>query len=479
MLFDVAIIGAGVSGAFIARELSRYNLKVALLEKCNDVAMGSTKANSAIVHAGYDAEPGTVKAKMNIRGIALMAKVCAELNAPFKNIGSLVVAYNNEEYRTLEELYDRGVTNGVPNMRIISRDELIKREPHISPSAIAALHAPTASIVCPYELAIAAAENAVENGAVFKRNHRVCGITFENDVFTIHTTEEGDVQAKYVVNAAGTFADQIAKMIGDDSFNIIARKGEYFLLDKIEGEVANHVLFPCPSKMGKGILISPTVDGNILMGPTALDIADKDDIDTTADGLEMLKQKSVITIPSLTTRRAVTSFAGIRAHTDREENDFIIGPSEKNGKFINVAGIESPGLTSAPAIGEYVCKMLVELTGATPNKNFNPHRKAPIRFREMSIEERKELIAKDKRYGRIICRCETVTEGEIMDAIHSTIGAVDMDGVKRRTRAGMGRCQSGFCGSKVVEILARELNVPQNTITKNGGESNIIYERTK
>lgn len=477
MLYDAAIIGAGVSGAMIARELSRYNLKTVIIEKCPDVAMGTTKANSAIVHAGFDAETGTLKAKLNVRGTELMPGVCKELNVPFKPIGSLVVAYSEDEKNTLKVLYDRGVANGVTKMSIVDKERLRELEPNISEEAVGALLAETAGIVCPYELTIAAVQNAVKNGAELIRDCEVSGISYD-DVFTLNTSK-GEIKAKYVVNAAGVFSDTVSRMIGDDSFNIIIRKGEYYLLDKSESAKLSHVLFACPNEMGKGILLTPTVDGNVLAGPTALDIEDKTDVDTTAEGLGWVTQTAAKAIPSVSLRNCITSFAGLRAHTDRADNDFIIAPSRKNVKFINVAGIESPGLSAAPAIGEYVAQMIVSALSAERKDNFDPCRTAPVRFREMSTEERKALIEKDKRYGRIICRCETVTEGEIIDAVKGPVGAVDMDGVKRRTRAGMGRCQSGFCGSKVVEILARELGKPLNEITKYGGESKIIYDRTK
>lgn len=478
MLFDVAIIGAGVSGALIARELSKYKLKTVILEKCSDVAMGTTKANSAIVHAGFDAESGTLKAKLNVEGTALMPDLCNELNVPFKQIGSLVVAYTEKELETLTVLYERGKRNGVPEMSIIDAEKLREIEPNCSDEIKGALLAETAGIVCPYELTLAAVENAVCNGAELIRECEVININDTDGGFILNTSK-GDVHTKCVVNAAGVYADTVAKMIGDDSFNIICRKGEYFLLDKAESEKLNHIIFACPTEMGKGILLTPTVDCNVLAGPTSCDIPEKDDIDTTVEGLATVSATATKAIPSISLRNTITSFAGIRAHTDRADNDFIIGPSEKNPKFINVAGIESPGLSAAPAIGKLVADTVLQILPAEKKVDFDPIRPTPVRFREMSTQERKALVEKDKRYGRIICRCETVTEGEIIDAIHSPVGAVDMDGIKRRTRAGMGRCQSGFCGSKVVEILARELGKSVNEITKYGGESKIIYERTK
>ena len=476
MNYDVAVIGAGVIGSLIARELSRYSLKIALVEKCNDMAMGTSKANSAIVHAGFDAKPGSLKAKFNVEGTALMPELCKTLSVPFKPVGSLVVAFSDEEVETLGELLERGKTNGVPGLEVYDKAKLKEAEPFISDEAKAALWAPTAGIVCPYELTIAAAENAVVNGAEFIRNFEVKKIDSDSNGFVISDGEK-EITAKYIVNAAGVYCDEIAALIGDNSIHTTPRKGEYMLCDKSVGHLANHTIFQCPSKMGKGILVTPTVDGNLLLGPSAIDIDDKSDVTTLADTLAGVLETAKKSVPCLTTREVITSFAGLRAHCDR--NDFIIEPSEKNAQFINVAGIESPGLSSAPAIAVYVKDMILSVLPAEEKEDFIASREEPVRFRHMSNEERKSLIEKNPAYGRIICRCETITEGEILDAINAPAGARDVDGVKRRTRAGMGRCQGGFCGSKVVELLARELGVEINEITKFGGNSKILYERTK
>ncbi len=476
MNYDVAVVGAGVIGSLIARELSRYNIRIALVEKHNDMAMGTSKANSAIVHAGFDAKPGSLKAKLNVEGTALMPELCKTLSVPFKPIGSLVVAFSDEEVETLGELLERGNTNGVPGLEIYDAAKLREAEPNISDEAKAALWAPSAGIVCPYELTIAAAENAVVNGAEFIRNFEVKKIDFSGSEFAL-SNGESEITAKYVINAAGVYCDEIAALIGDTSVHTMPRKGEYMLCDKSVGKLANHTIFQCPSKMGKGILVTPTVDGNLLLGPSALDIEDKEDVATTAGTLADVLEIAKKSVPCLTTREVITSFAGLRAHCDRD--DFIIEPSEKNAQFINVAGIESPGLSSAPAIALYVKDMIIKALDCEEKNDFKPDREEPVRFRHMSNEERKALIEKNPAYGRIICRCETITEGEILDAIHAPAGARDVDGVKRRTRAGMGRCQGGFCGSKVVELLARELGVEINEITKFGGNSKILYERTK
>ena len=477
MKFDVAVIGAGVVGSLITRELSKYNIKIALLERHNDCAMGATKANSAIVHAGFDAKPGSLKAKLNVRGVELMKTFCKELNVPLKNNGALVVAFSEEEIPHLNELLERGVVNGVPELRVVGRDELVKMEPNIGETAVAALVAPTSSIVCPYELTIAGVENAVTNGAQFIRNCAVESIEYKNEEFVLGTTQ-GEITAKYVINAAGVHSGKIASLIGDGSIEIVVRHGDYYLLDKSQGSLVSRTIFQCPTKMGKGVLVSPTVDGNLIVGPSAEDIDDGDEVATTNVGLEKIYVNAIKSVPAVSLRNAITSFSGNRAHPTSD--DFIIGSSKVNKNFINAAGIESPGLSSAPAIAEMIEGIMLELTGGLDKKaDYNPIRPEPVRFRHMSTEERAKLIEKNKAYGRIVCRCETITEGEILDAIHAPAGARDVDGVKRRTRAGMGRCQGGFCGSKVVEILARELGVEMNEITKFGKESKIMYNKTK
>ena len=478
MVYDCAVIGAGVVGALTSRELCRYGLKTVLLERCNDVAMGTTKANSAIVHAGFDAQSGTLKAKLNVEGNAIMGELCEKLSVPFKRIGSLVVAFSEEEAESLKALLDRGVINGVPDLEIIDAGKLHEMEPNISDEAVAALWAPSAGIVCPYELTIAAVENAVENGLEFKRNYEVVSIDFDDDVFTVSSSSGDSVKARYVVNAAGVYTDKISAMIGDESFKVTPRKGEYMINDKEVGNTVSHVVFQCPGKMGKGVIVSPTVDGNLLVGPSAVDIDDAEDLSTTAAILHDILAAAQKSVPSVSTRHTITSFAGLRCYIGGD-GDFLIRPSEKNPRFINVAGIESPGLSAAPAISKYAAGMITEREGAELVSDYNEYRKEPVRFRNLSNEERRELIAEDPAYGRIICRCETVTEGEIIDAIRAPAGARDVDGVKRRTRAGMGRCQGGFCGSKVVEILARELGAELDSITKFGGGSDLLYGRTK
>ncbi len=481
MKTDVCIIGAGITGAMTARKLAKYNVSVVVVEGADDVAMGATKANSAIVHAGFDAECGTLKARLNVAGCAMMEAETTELDVPYKKCGSLVCAYSDEEIKHLELLFARGNENGVPDMKIIGQNELRQMEPNISEDAVAALWAPSAGIVCPYELCIAACENAAQNGVIFKRNFRVTGIAKTADGFVVTNGTE-TVNATYLINAAGVHSDEIAALVGETNFpmHIVPRRGEYMLLDKSEGGAANHVLFACPSANGKGILVSPTVDGNLILGPTAKAINDADDTATTAEGLDEVARGARHLVPTVNTRAVITQFSGVRptpvyANGDITKSDFCILKSEDIPGLLHLAGIESPGLASSPAVGEYAVELLSEMgLQLSEKENYLPGRPEKIRFRELDDAARAAVIAKDPLYGKIICRCETVTEGEIVDAIRRPVGARNLDMVKRRTRAGMGRCGSGFCSPRTVEILARELGVPMTEITKCGGNSVIL-----
>lgn len=467
--YDVLIIGAGVTGCAIARELSHTGLRVALAEACEDVAMGASRANSAIVHAGYDCVPGTLMARLNVRGNEMFDDMCETLNVPLLRVGSFVIAFGEEDERELNNLMERGRANGVPGLEIITGERARELEPALSGEVTAALWAPTAGITCPYELTIALSENARANGVDILLRKRAVAID-ASDAFTVTFEDGSAVKAGYIVNAAGVYADEVARLIGDDSFAITPRKGEYMLLDK-QALCVGTVIFQTPSKLGKGVLVSPTVDGNIFAGPTAKDHCEKNDTQTTPEGMAELKRLSLRSVPSLGLRQVITSFAGVRAQPST--GDFIIRPSERNARFIHAAGICSPGLSSAPAIAEYVRALLGE-AGADvterPDAVYVREHKKP--FRLMDAEERAAAYAENPLYGRIICRCETVTEAEIVDAIHR--GATTVDGVKRRTRAGMGRCQGGFCSPRVMEILSRELNVPMESLTKFGGGSYMV-----
>ncbi len=474
-MFDIAIIGAGVVGGLIARELSRYNLSVVLLEKESDVAMGATRANSAIVHAGFDAKEGTLKALMNVRGSMMMEEVASELGVKYKRNGSLVVGFNDDDRETLKALVERGKRNGVAGLSLLERDEILEIEPNIGDGVACALLAETGAIVCPYELCMAAIGNAMDNGVSLVLDFNVEKIE-KVDTGYIVSSKNSEVGAKYVINCAGVYADEISSLIGDGTFTIRPRKGEYILLDKECGSLVSHTIFRCPSKMGKGVLVTPTVDGNLLLGPTATDIDDKSDMSTTAEGIDSVRRLASEQVSGINFGKIITSFSGLRA--TGSDGDFIIGFAKKG--FLNVAGIESPGLTSAPAIAEYVCELL-EGDGLifTEKEGFNPLRRPAHYFRDMSADEKNALISEHPEFAHVVCRCETVTEGEIIEAIRTQPRARDIDGVKRRTRATMGRCQGGFCTPYITEILARELGKDITEITKSGGASYINVGRTK
>lgn len=474
-MYDIAIIGAGVIGAMTARELTRYSVSVCVLEKENDVALGATKANSAIVHAGFDAKPKSLKARLNVRGSEMMPAVTKELGVKYKNNGSLVLGFDENDREVISQLFERGTANGVKGLKILNSDELHTLEPNISAAAECALYAPSGAIVCPYELCIAAMGNAMDNGAELKLNFEVTDIKENGGYYTISSKDES-VDAAYIINAAGLYSDKTARMVGDSSFDVHPRRGEYILLDKECGALTNCTIFRTPSDKGKGILLSPTVDGNYLCGPTAVDMTDKEDKSTTATGFDKIIAEARQSIESIPFNKTITSFCGLRAVGST--GDFIINSPKPN--FINAAGIESPGLSASPAIAEYIVELL-KTSGAnlTANESFNPIRKPYHGFKNLSAGEKNRIIKEHPEYGRVICRCETVTEGEIINAIRTKPGARDIDGVKRRTRAGMGRCQGGFCLPYVTEILARELGVPFESITKSGKNSNIVIGKTK
>ena len=480
-IYDIAVIGAGVVGALIARELSRYNLKVALLEKESDVAMGTSKGNSAIVHAGFDAETGTLKAKLNVKGCEMMQSVCDDLGVHYNKKSSLVCSFDDKETEHLNKLKKRGEDNGVPGLEIISGRRLFDIEPNLSKEVKAALYAPTAGIVCPYMLTIAAAENAVLNGCGLLLDFAVGMIINRPDYITIKSVDNREINAKYIVNSAGLYSDDIAKMCGDtkqiQDCGIIPRKGEYMLMDKNAGSLVNSTLFSVPSDKGKGILVSPTVDGNLIVGPNAIETK-KDDVSTTSDGLSEIEQGAKRLVPDLNMRQVITSFAGVRSTP--KNHDFNIFESKNIYGVLHLIGIESPGLASSPAIAVYAVDMLKDMgVNLTENANYNPKIIRNKSFYLMDNDERAEAIKENKLYSKIICRCETVTEAEIVEVIHSLCPATTIDAVKRRTRAGMGRCQGGFCSPRVAEILSRELNTDMINVTKKGGESYILTGKTK
>ena len=474
-MLDIIIIGAGVSGTAIARELSRYEAKILVLEKEEDVCCGTSKANSAIVHGGFDAETGSLMAKLNVRGSNMMAQLSKDLDFHYDRCGSLVLCMAEEDRPKLQKLYEKGVANGVKELRIIGREELLELEPNVGDDAVAALWAPSGAIVCPFGLNIALAENAAANGAAFAFNTQVTGLEQVDGGWLVHTNQ-GDFLSRAVINAAGVHAGEIHNLVSEDKMTIINRRGDYYLLDKT-AKCVSHTVFTLPNRFGKGVLVSPTVHGNTIVGPTAIDIPDPENTATTAAGLAQAGEKATYMIKNLPLRQVITSFAGLRAH--HVDHDFKIGEVEGAPGFVDVAAIESPGLSASPAIGEYVADLVREMLDLQKKENFIATRKGILNPAELSLEERNALIQENPAYGQIICRCESISEGEILDAIHRPLGARSLDGVKRRVRAGMGRCQGGFCAPRVMEILARELGIPEVEVTKAGPGSELLVGMTK
>lgn len=472
-MFDVVIIGAGVIGGMLARTLSRYRLSVCLVEKASDVANGASKANSGIIHGGYDPLPHTLKAKLNTAGVPLLYKAADELHVPYRRTGSLVCAFGAEEEKTLAALFARGKENGIDDLRLLSGDEARAMEPALSAEVTGALLVPSAGVICPYMLTIAAVGNAMDNGVTLLRDFAVCGIDRDNDGFTVHAENGDTVRGRFVANCAGGFADKISAMAGDNSFTLIPRAGEYMLLDKAEGARVSHTIFQVPSAAGKGILVTPTADGNLLVGPTADAVETPESTETTAAGLEKVATLAKKSVPTVNLRQVITSFTGVRA--SEKDGDFIIKMSDAVPGLLQVAAIDSPGLTASAAIAEYAVELLGKAGLPLENNSaYCGERADNFAFRHMSDEEKDAYIKEHPAYGRVICRCETVSEGEIRDAIRRNPRAVDTDGVKRRTRAGMGRCQGGFCLPYVQRLLAEENGVPCESVTKKGGESYLV-----
>ena len=474
-MYDVAIIGAGISGCSLAYELSKYDVNVVLIEKENDVSVGTTKANSGIIHGGYDPIPGSKMAKYNTLGNVYTKELCKQLDVPMKEIGALVLGFNDSDLRTLNILKQRGIDNGIDCLKILSKEEVFEMEPNISKEVIGALYSPNAAIVSPWELALALAETAVLNGVKVQLNTQVTGIDHKDTYYEIQTNN-GPICSKYVCNAAGVFADQVSEMIGNKTYKINPNKGEYYLLDKSQGTLVNHVIFQCPNENGKGILVSPTVHGNLIVGPDSQP-SSVFDTSTTSSGLQFVKETAFKSVPNINFRESIRNFAGIRAKAN--VSDFIIKEDETNKGFFHIAGMQSPGLTSACAISLDVVKMLNEAGLPLTEKEHVVTTRKVKRFESADTKTRIQYIKENPLYGKIICRCETVTEGEIIDAIHRPIPATSIDAVKRRINSGMGRCQGGFCGPRVQEIIARELNIPLKDVPQDRLGTNIIIEETK
>ena len=474
MDYDAVVIGGGVIGSAIIRYLSLYNMKTLLVEKEEDISSGTTKANSGIVHAGYDPEPGTLKAKLNVKGAKMIKEESGKLHFDYKVNGAMVVSFSpNDDYK-IDELFERGIKNGVEDMEIISGDEARRLEPNLSENITKCLYLKSSAIVCPFSLTQALSENAYENGAEFKFNTKVETIERIEDGYRIKTDNGLIITSNAVINAAGVYGDTINNMVSEKKLHITPRRGSYMLFDNETQGMFNSTIFQLPSSKGKGVLVTPTVHGNLMIGPNSVDIPDKDDTSTTAFDLDYISKEALRTSPSIPFRKVITSFSGLRAHED--SGDFIVGEVEDAPGFFNATGIESPGLSSSLSIGEMVARMVADRLGIEKKENPVLERKAAPRPKEMSIDERNELIKSNPSYGRIVCRCEEISEGEIIDAITRPLGARSLDGVKRRVRAGMGRCQGGFCSPKVMELIEKYASIPFDEITKNSKGSNITVE---
>ena len=476
--YDVIIVGAGVVGCLIARELSRYRLRVLLLDKASDVGEGTTKANTAIVHAGYDAAPGSLKARLNVAGQRMFDDLHAELDIDFERCGTYVVGLEKGDRGTLHWLRERGVQNGVGGLDLIDGAEMLRREPSINSQTVGALHASEGGIVDPFDLCIGAAENAVMNGVELQLDTKALRLVREGDTIQGVETSAGVLRSQWTIIAAGLWSDELLHSAGLDGFEIRPRKGEYFVLDHQASEEVHHVLFPCPTPISKGILVTRTIHGNVMLGPNAQSVEDRGDTATTAAGLDEVMTGALRLVPSLDSRQVIRTFAGLRASSNRQ--DFTIEIAAGVRGLVAVGGIDSPGLSASPAIARYAVDQLAEAGLALQERSdYNPLRRRLPRFAELGRAERAALIARDPRYGHIICRCETVTEGEIVAACHQPVPARTYDGLKRRVRVGTGRCQGAFDTPLVIKIMARELGLSPMQITKSGGASRFLYRGTK
>lgn len=469
---DILIIGGGICGVSVARELSRYcDANITVVEKGNDVSVGTTKANSGVIHAGFDAKPQSLKAKFNVLGNAMFDQLSKDLDFPFVRNGSLVLCFDKDKLTDLYKLFEKGIENKVKGISIIDGDHARQLEPHISEQVVGALYAPSGGIVSPYEMAIAYAENAFINGVKFKFETQVTNITKKGKAFSISTSNGETLTADVIINCAGVHADDINNMVCSEKITITPRKGDYVLMDKDCSYLCSRTLFQLPSDLGKGVLVTPSTHGNILVGPTATDTDDKENVATQISELNALFIKGQLSVPELSKRTIITQFSGLRASCST--GDFIIGLSSVKG-FYNIAGIESPGLTCAPAIAVEISNQIASSYKLELKNNFISKRKGIVHFSKLDNTQRRQLIAENPLYGHIVCRCEMVTEGEIVDSINRPLGAVDLDGIKRRTRAGMGRCQMGFCSPRIIEILSEQKKLQITSVTKCGGNSSIV-----
>ena len=470
MDFDVAIIGCGVSGANIARRLSAYNIKTAILEKAADVSFGTSKANSGIIHGGFHHNKKYLKARLEMQGSLMFDQLKREFNFPFRRCGIIVAAMHEEEMKVIEHLYLQGLENEVIGIELCSRTRILELEPKLAADTVGGLYAPGGGIIEPYRFVFALVESARKNGVELLTNFKVSEADRSGDFWSIHAQDGRVVKARYAINAAGLFADEVSKAFNAEEFTISARKGEYFLLDRLTKACPSRVVFPVPTAVSKGMLVIPTVEGTALVGPTADAVLDKNDFSTTAKHLEQIIVSGKTMIPSLSHNDVITNFAGLRPCLGE---DFYIEASKKVPAFVQVAGIQSPGLTASPAIAEYVKGILVDMgLQLTEKPHWNPYVENHPKARELDFEELDDYIAKDSTWGSIVCRCENVSEAEIIQAVR--LGHTTLDGVKYFTRAQMGRCQGGFCTYKIIKIIMREANLSWEEVTKHGGKSRIL-----
>jgi len=470
MDFDAAIIGCGVSGANIARRLSAYNIKTAILERAADVSFGTSKANSGIIHGGFHHNKKYLKARLEIQGSLMFDQLRRELNFPFRRCGIIVAALHDEEMKAVEHLYMQGLENEVIGIELCSRQRILELEPKLSEDTVGGLYAPGGGIIEPYRFVFALVESALKNGVQLFTNFKADKASRNGDYWVICAEDGREIKARYVINAAGLFADEVSKTFGAEEFTISARKGEYFLLDRLTKACPSKVVFPVPTSVSKGMLVIPTVEGTALVGPTADAVEDKADFSTTTKRLEQILVSGKTMIPSLSQNDVITSFAGLRPCLGE---DFYIEASKKAPCFVQVAGIQSPGLTASPAIGEYVKNILLDMgLQLTEKPGWDPYVEDRPLVRELNLNELDSLIAKDKAWGNMVCRCENVSEAEIVQAIK--LGHTTLDGIKYFTRAQMGRCQGGFCTYKIIKIIMRETGLSWNEVTKHGGKSRIL-----
>lgn len=466
---DIIVIGAGVVGCSIARELSKYNLDVLVVEKNSDVSEGISKGNSGIVHAGYNEKIGTLKAKLNIEGNKIFDDLSRDLQFPFKRNGAFILAFKDEDMKTLESLKENGEKLGVEGLEILTREEALNIEPNLNKEIVGVLNVKTSGIVSPYEMTIALAENAAENGVEFKLNSKVTNIEKISEGYKVTLNNKELVSGKLIINASGLEGAFLNNLVSMSKREINPVKGEYCLFDKVAGAMINKTLFQVPNKLSKGVLVTPTAEGNLLVGPNAVE---GKTLETSREGIDEILDKSKKSLEELPVARILNTFSGIRPKT--KEGDFIIEEVEDAKNFINVIGIDSPGLTAAPAIGVYVVNMIKERLDLVEKKNFKKTREKIVRFAELSLEEKNKLIKEKPAYGHMVCKCEFVTEGEIVEAIHRPIKALTVDAIKRRTRASMGGCQGVGCTLPISKILSRELGIDISDINKNSEGSPVI-----